>query len=134
MFDNRVFNVNGKGTGWILDDVIDMVFMQQGENTTCKAWSQSKEHGLILHWYGDNDYSTNLLTPLSAEECRPMIKAWLAGDFAKTCFGTGPWDGDADHDGHNGVGWRVYCEDWGHVAGYSSAICAIQPVFVWYGK
>ena len=62
-----------------------------------------------------------------------MVQAWLASDEAKQTVKEG-WDRDLDHDGSNGPGWRVYCEDWGHVATYSAAICAVKPVWLWYGK
>ena len=44
------------------------------------------------------------------------------------------WDDDYDHDGHNSSGWRVYCEDWGHVAEKSGALVAIKPIHLWHGK
>lgn len=41
---------------------------------------------------------------------------------------------EPDHDGSNGRGWRVYNEDWGHVAGRWDAFFAVQPVWAMYGK
>ena len=127
--DNRIFNVNGSGDSMLLK-TLQLVFEQC--DSTCKAWTFSKNHGLILLWYKEQDVNT-FPTPLNAEQCLPFVVAWLNDDEAKTVKLTG-WDEHADHDGSNGVGWRVYCEDWGHVDNISSAICAIKPVVLWYGK
>lgn len=129
--DNRVFNVNGTGDKQLLATV-ELVFMQEGDRTFCKSWIHDKEKGLILLWSIEN--KTNPLpVPLSAMECLPMISAWLKSDEAKTVRLSG-WDAAVDHDGEDGQGWRVYCEDWGHVGNFTSAICAITPAVMWYGK
>lgn len=128
--DNRIFNVNGK-TKEMLLDTLKLVF-QQESGFGCKAWKFSKEKGLILCWCEDEE-SNKLMTSLGAEECLPFVWEWLKGEGAKTveCV---DWDADADHDGDNERGWRVYCEDWGSVGNESYAICAIKPVYLWYGK
>lgn len=131
--DNRIFNVNGKGAE-ALRSTLQLVFNQEGEKTTCKAWKFSQKHGLVLFWWAEEGNGRNKLpSELTAEECLPMVWAWLHGEEAKTVELTG-WDKAVDHDGDNGEGWRVYCEDWGHVAGEHSAICAVKPVVLWYGK
>jgi hypothetical protein len=43
------------------------------------------------------------------------------------------WDGDVDHDGDNGLGWRVLAGEWGHIKGYTTPL-AIRPIYCWYGK
>jgi hypothetical protein len=43
------------------------------------------------------------------------------------------WDRDADHDGDNGPGWRVYTGNWGQVLD-SDTLLAIKPIYLWYGK
>jgi hypothetical protein len=62
---------------------------------------------------------------------------WLNTDHAKGVQLEG-WDEDADHDGSNDRGWRLYTEDWGHVYQSSSlnhyTIAAFKPAFLWYGK
>ena len=130
--DNRIFNVNGKGDKALLA-TLQLVFQQCGDKTTCKGWRFSKEHGLILLWWADGKDVVKLPSGLTAEQCLPMVVSWLGDAEAKTVVKTS-WDASCDHDGGNGEGWRVYCADWGHVAGESSAICAVKPVVLWYGK
>ena len=130
-FNNRVFNVNGNGDEGLLM-ALKLVFLQNG-STTAKAFTTTKEHGLILcDW--DDDRTQKLPTPMTAEEVFPMVKAWLAGDEASSEVVMEGWDADKDHDGSNSAGWRVFCEDWGHVDGIHSSICAIKPAMVWHGK
>lgn len=131
--DNRIFNVNGEGEQMLLD-TLKLVFTQEGDNTTCKAWKQTDEHGLLLlWWHEDRDKTNPFPAPMTAEQCLPFVTAWLKSDAAKKVKLDG-WDASTDHVGSNGAGWRVYCEDWGHVAGRSDAICAIKPVVLWFGK
>lgn len=131
MMDNRIFNVNGRGDEMLLD-TLKLVFVQKGDRTTCKAWITTEEHGLILLWYKGEGFNS-LPSPLNAEQCLPFVSEWLKSEDAKKTK-LGQWDEDFKHDGHNGAGWRVYCEDWGYVANHHAAICAIKPVFLWYGK
>ena len=130
-FDNRIFNVKGRDDD-ALALALNLVFMQQGQRTTCKGWTETKKNGLILTWY-ESDGAQKLPAPMSAEQCMPMIGQWLCGDFAKT-VDLGDMCGNADHDGDNGIGWQVYCEAWGHVGDISSAIGAIRPAYLWFGK
>lgn len=130
--DNRVFNVNGSGDDQLLA-TLKLVFNQEGHKTTCKGWRVTPEHGLILLWHANNKNVIAFPNGLSALECFPFVSAWLLGDDAKKTQLTG-WDEDYEHDGSNSRGWRVYCEDWGHVASHFEAICAIKPVYLWHGK
>lgn len=132
-FDNRIFNVNGE-TEEMLLAALKLVFQQEGDRATAKGWSFSEKDGLILHWWAeDNDGVTPFPGKLNAEQCLPFVLAWLKSDQATTVACEG-WDANVEHDGHNGPGWRVFCSDWGHVGDHHSAICAIKPVFLWYGK
>lgn len=131
--DNRIFNVNGNGEQMLLD-TLRLVFAQEGQKTTSKAWLSTKQHGLILLWYKSDEKGVSAFpAPLTADQCLPFVLAWLESDEAKSVELSG-WDADTDHDGDNGSGWRVYCEDWGQVADIHAAICAIKPVVLWYGK
>ena len=115
----------------MLLDTLKLVFAQK-DMTVCRAWAFSQKHGLILLWNPDTD-STVLPAPMNAEQCLAFVTAWLASAEAKTVEKSG-WDGACDHDGSDSTGWRVYCDDWGHVAGFHGAICAIKPVILWHGK
>lgn len=131
--DNRIFNVNGSGSEMLLK-ALELVFKQEGDNTTCKGWQESKEGGLILCWWADGiDDITRLPAPCSATQCLSFVEQWLVGDFAKTVE-LSKWCGDQDHDGHNSNGWQVYVDDWGHVGDQRYSICAIKPAYMWHGK
>ena len=128
--DNRQFNVTGKDDTFLLQ-ALQLVFKQ--DNHQCVAWKQTKENGLILLWYEEE--KTNILpSSLNADGVLPMVVAWLKSDFAKKVETKNAWDKNCDHDGSDAKGWRVYCEDWGHVGGLHSAICGIVPIVLWYGK
>lgn len=129
--DNRVFNVNGKGDSMLLA-TLKLVFEQEGPKTVCKSWIFNKEKGLILCWHAEKEHVL-LPSPLTPEGCLPIVSAWLASDVAKQMTYS-EWDADCDHDGDNSMGWRVYCEDWGHVGSENYAICAVRPVYLWHGK
>jgi hypothetical protein len=132
--DNRVFDVNGEGLDMLII-ALKLAFMQlqAGDRTTAQAWSMDPKYGLILHWYPDAQ-STRFLIPASPEEAANMVFKWLLQDDLPVFPDKDDWDGDCDHDGHNEEGWRVYCGAWGHVGGNRSAICAIKPTMLWYGK
>jgi hypothetical protein len=148
MMDNKIFNVNGIGDDMLLA-TLKLKFMQGGKNTTAKAWAVTKKRGLILFWWYDRDdekqYEGNEMfdvepyrkypfpSPMTAEQCLPFVKSWLEDDKRED-IEMKDWDRNADHDGDNGLGWRVFSEDWGHVNGCHDAICAIKPVMLWYGK
>lgn len=131
--DNRIFNVNGQGLD-LLKQALALAFAQQGFFNPAKAmsWHVSPDKGLILYWYAEKG-TTPFMAPMGAEGVAEMVFDWLKSDQAKAipCEG---WDADSDHDGSNEPGWRVYVEDWGKVGGSSSAICAIKPAYLWYGK
>ena len=130
--DNRIFNVNGTGDELLLK-ALELALMQEwSKSTTMEAWKIDKEKGLILYWHADGE-AIPFPSPLSAEQLLPIVSGFLASKEAKevTCEG---WDADTDHDGCNGFGWRVYCEDWGHIGRDHYAFIAIKPAYIWYGK
>lgn len=94
-----------------------------------------KDKGLILLMYVDerNKNHNKFIAPLGADSLASMITEWLQTDEAKA-IPPQRWDNDCDHDGSNSLGWRVFCEDWGHVGGEHGAIVGIRPVFLWHGK
>lgn len=131
--DNRIFNVNGRldrGGEKLLQKALELAFEISGHKA--KAWRVSPEHGLILDYCDGAKGALQLPSPATAAQVLPLVVGWLSSDAAKAikCVG---WDRDADHDGDNGPGWRVYCGDWGHVEGWQ-AIVAVKPAFMWYGK
>ena len=110
-------------------------FAQEGQHTTAKGWRFDPEQGLILVWSlqkEDTPFAADIgeSTPkdLSAEAVAPQVYKWLDSAQAKGMKFNG-LDEDSDHDGDNGPGWRVSAS-----TGSSYGICAIRPVYLWYGK
>lgn len=138
--DNRVFNVNGSGKK-MLADVLRLALFQSGGcyeksvfgERKAAGWTFSEEKGLILLWHVDKSTGNAFIAPLGPEALAEMVYEWLSSEQATSVQLT-DWDKDLDHDGHNSEGWRVYCEDWGHVGNNSYAIVAITPAYMWHGK
>ena len=133
-YDNRVFNVNGCEDEQLLA-ALKLAFEQRREGQTCKGWIFDKDKGLIFLWFCEDKEKQSFKLPskLTAEQCFPLVLGWLNSEMAGQ-MRYEEWDADADHDGSNSRGWRVYCEDWGHVGGNPYAICAVRPAFLWHGK
>jgi len=137
MFDNRIFAVNGSGEENLLK-ALELAFLQRTyrSDPRCIGWTTS-EKGLVLKWaVGSNDTTTNKFpgNGLLVSEVFPIVWSWLQTPKIIETVELVKWEGNADHDGHNTVGWEVYVEDWGHVGGDSYAICAVKPVYLWHGK
>jgi hypothetical protein len=128
--DNRIFNVNGRGHT-LLAKAIDLVMLQKGFNV--ESWSFSEKSGLILYWTKDQKDAHPFPSPLNAAQITPFIISWLTSEQAKKVECKG-WDANADHDGDNKLGWRVFCGDWGYVEESWAAIFAVKPAYMWYGK
>jgi hypothetical protein len=131
--DNKQFNVNGE-TKELLLETLKLAFKQHWEGAKAAAYIIDKEKGFVLLWDRRED-SVRLPADLLPEALIEMIWAWLKSDNVLECS----WDADADHDGSNEPGWRVYCEDWGHIklSGTEAgryAIIAVKPAWMWYGK
>ena len=94
-------------------------------HTTRNIESPDGVDTLILLWNGDKD-AIKLPFPLKLENVTDFVIGWLENeaDYGK----------EPDHDGDNGKGWRVFNEDWGHVADYTYSIIGIQPEWAMYGK
>jgi hypothetical protein len=128
--DNRIFNVNGTGKEALLA-TLKLAFDQGGERTTAKGYFIDPTKGMVLVWHCEGKEVTPFPAPLKAETAAVVAWEWLQTEPAVECK---DWDEDFAHDGHNSAGWRVYCEDWGHVAGNRYAIVAIKPAYCWHGK
>ena len=66
----------------------------------------------------DEQEAKELPFPLDFKGAKQFVEGWLN----QVDFGERP-----DHDGDNEKGWRVFTDDWGHVAGHHSATVGIQP-------
>ena len=131
--DNRVFDVNGSSEGF-LKDVLKLAFMQDHDKAI--GYKIDSKKGFVLYWATTDDKESECIkfpVPLSYIEVCPLVWAFLKSDEAKKIKLKG-FDADFDHDGHNGSGWRVYCEGWGHIGNDWQAFLAITPALMWYGK
>lgn len=137
--DNEIFDINGTGLA-VLDKTMELAFFDRcyNEPKTAKSWAYHSKYGLVFFAYGSEGHE--LPTPLTGLQCSGIVWEWLKSeeanakdfDFSKH---DGKMVGNADHDGHNSEGWRVYLEDWGHVGEYrSGVICAVMPCYLWHGK
>jgi hypothetical protein len=134
--DNKIFNINGEGVD-LLKQVLNIAIKQEdwAYSSKINGWAVDQAKGFILLSYVNEKRSDECRfpVPVSPEMAAMMAYEWLSSEEAKKvpCQG---WDADTDHDGSNELGWRVYCEEWGHVGNYHNAIVAIKPVYLWYGK
>lgn len=143
--DNRVFNVNGMNKEMLIA-TLRLVFAQERgcyvdkdgnlEQTTAKGWMLHPVHGLILLWWleDERDGEHAFISPQNAEVCAEAVWTWLQAEDTWEKSNFEDWDVDCDHDGHNSRGFRIYCDDWGHIGPYTNAICAIKPAYMWHGK
>lgn len=94
--------------------------------------------GFILIRYGveANKGQVKFPAPVNIDIAAGMVYAWIHSKESKGIPMEG-WDADADHDGSNELGWRVYCDNWGHIETDKGSIysgIAIKPAYMWYGK
>jgi hypothetical protein len=134
--DNKIFNVNGRSREQLKKTLELALTKEDGSLRTVEGWEYKKDKGLILLWHADTKYNNNAQkfpVPVDLETITNIAAAWLKTDEAKAVPMEG-WDHDASHDGDNELGFRVYCEDWGHVGSNHYAIVAVKPAYCWYGK
>jgi hypothetical protein len=140
MFDNKIFNINGKGKE-MLDVTLQLAIYQdwgplrgalRGMQFT--GWRFDPEAGLVLTTYDTpgKDYNV-FVTPLSTEQTAEFVINQITRPEYKD-IPLGQWEDDADHDGHNSRGWRAYMGDWGQIGGDWRSLIAIKPVYLWHGK
>ena len=135
--DNRIFNVNGVSKDFFME-ALDLAIRQSGYKPT--SWSIHHTKGFVLHWAPlDNTFSNSNYTPfpshLSSKSIGNIIWEWMHEETQIKIHLDSEWDVDTDHDGDNGDGWRIYCEDWGNIDECGDyAFIAILPVYIWYGK
>lgn len=142
-WNNRIININGRGLR-MLERAIELA-CDCGETVTAagtKVDHRSQQItgslvdpdcGLIWLWTSCTG-STNYPAPLTPRQVAEISLRWLESDTARA-MKCEEWDANADHDGENSRGWRVYTEEWGHVGKADwAAIFAVRPVFLWHGK
>ena len=123
--DNRLVSVQSEGR-----EAFDLAFQLLFDNAPgdkVTHWVEDPSKGLILLWSAEGS-ATKLPTPLTWKKAADLAWTWLENR------NTEDYREYLDHDGSNGRGFKVYNEDWGHVAGYSYAVLGVLPVWAWYGK
>lgn len=127
--DNPIFNVNGDTL-----KKLKQTFNLALDSDKINGYVFIKDKGLVLLSYVSST-DKNVIkfpAPLNSDQIADIVFEWLKTEEALSVPREG-WDEDADHDGDNELGWRVYTEDWGHIKGYHNAL-AIKPAYLWYGK
>jgi hypothetical protein len=138
--DNRVFNVNGRGAK-MLADTIRLATSDECMCGPIAGWKKDPKKGFILYWYVDSPSVTSFkVSRERIDAFAELIIDSLKEDWAKDLVnGKGEdekgWDYKYDDgDVSNDLGWRAYCEDWGHVSSDSYAFLCIRPAWLWFGK
>jgi hypothetical protein len=140
MFDNKIFNINGKGKE-MLDVTLQLAIYQdwgplrgalRGMQFT--GWRFDPEAGLVLTTYDTpgKDYNV-FVTPLTTEQTAEFVINQITRPEYKD-IPLGQWEHVLDHDGHNSHGWRAYVGDWGNIGNDWKGLIAIKPVYLWHGK
>lgn len=119
--DNFQIDITSEGS---IFKAMELAF-RDGPNMRAVGYRISTEKGLIFYQYGSSARMTALPFKIDAAGAADFATQWLA----EQNYGPEP-----DHDGDNGKGWRLYCEEWGHVDNESQAFVAVQPVWAMYGK
>lgn len=142
MFDNKLFNVNGRGPE-MLAKTIDLAFHQEwgnfmGANSegVITGWRFSPTAGIILTYSQSDGVITKynkFVTPLSLLDAAKFVIRQLESDESQA-VPLERWEDNMDHDGHNSIGWRAYLGDWGQIDSDWYALVAIKRVYLWHGK
>ena len=137
--NNRLLNINGESKE-LLKLALNVAFNQdlttKNDIVPVQSWIESHEHGLILLWTQSSELAelaTSFMSPMTFDTMCNMVWDWYTQNDPDK-FKLEHWEHDADHDGFNKKGWRVYVNDWGNVGNYSCVTCAIKPIYLWLGK
>lgn len=115
----------GKATHWA---GFDMKF--KGVEWYSRDRPGTKRPTLVFYWIDPKlDDATPFPAPIKPKEAVAMVGVWMEGLKEGNRFPQEP-----DHDGSNGEGYRIFCEQWGHVNDNHYAIVAVQPTWAMYGK
>lgn len=136
-FNNRIFDINGPMEDReSFDAVIALAFRLSCHHKLkidASSFLFDGQSGLVFSWSESDKALVKLPCPIGPKSVAEIAWNWLDTMEAKGMH-LGHWECDAEHDGNNSPGWRVFLEDWGHVGAVRSAICCVRPCFVWHGK
>ena len=133
--DNRIFDVNGCGSG-MLKDTLFLAMSQSGYSAVV-GMRLSKTHGLMLYHTSPiivrEDYCKTPF-PLTRHQVYPLVERYLEMEETWEKIELVDGEEDIDNDGDNSRGWRVYCGAWGQVGEDEYTFLAIKPCWLWHGK
>lgn len=131
--DNRIFSIQNEGRE-AFDLAMKIAFTSAPGNKATHFFDHPT-HGFLLLWNDDSFYINNKKVKANklpyAFDCKAaadLVWGWLQSKSDED------YKDFLDHDGSNGKGYKVYSEDWGHVAGSHYAFVGIIPIWAWYGK
>ena len=90
-----------------------------------------KDYGLIFFWNKDrikDQEAIQLPFGMFSKQAAEMAWGWLENQKDER------FKEYIDMDGSLTRAFRVFNENWTHVAGSHYAICAVQPIWAWHGK
>lgn len=94
------------------------------------AWNVIPGKGLVLYWV----LPERAPVPAGVAALPFPMGPSAAVEFAWHWLEQADYGPQPDHDGDNTKGWRVYNEEWGHVADDYRAFMAVAPVWMMHGK
>lgn len=125
--NNRIIDIRSHGK-----DDFELAFkLLFGECKIATHYFKDPDYGLIFFWHKDkfkNQENTELPCKMDAKQAANMAWTWLIQQEEDS------YKEFLDLDGCLGRGFRVFNETWTHVGESPYAICAIQPIWAWYGK
>lgn len=130
--DNRIFNVNGHGQKALLATISAAIATHEYKRDI-EAYEFDPDKGLIFYSHFDDKGKMFPLLPGTTNEIlSAQVMAWFETEagkkMQKLCVGM---DRNADHDGDNRLGWRVYVPDgWTNY----NVVFIVKPAYLWYGK
>jgi hypothetical protein len=108
----------------LLAKMIDLVFTHNNQTVTSYVIRDNK---MIFLWGDYEDIADRVVFPFT-------ISAEFAGHLAVNWLKVADYGVEPDHDGLNHKGWCLFNENWGHVIDIHSAIIAVKPAWITYGK
>lgn len=132
LMDNREFNIRGRTKEQLLATLQLAALTEYNKSIEIESYSIHKDFGFILNRFSTKD-DMKFPTKLSMNVICDIVWSWLHSNEALQ-INLKSTDVNYDHDGSNSLGFRVYCETWGHVNDNSAALVAITPSYCWYGK
>lgn len=127
--DNRIFNVNGISKQQLFFAIKLALTDESGTENLVSSWEVDLNKGFIINWW--NERGIKFPKAFSADMITDVVWEWLQTEEAMSMTFEG-WD--AKQNESSKLGFRVYCEDWGHVGTNEYAIIAVRPAYIWYGK